>query len=197
MRVRQITGHVQCAFCILQAVGEALTTSGVLPLCLSCLGKRVVGELPIEGSPVATNPPEQLVDEGPLLHLVSRAVDGDTLALVACEACGLDPHVRVLGIDSPEHGTPQGTKATAFSRAWLAKNAVRGVELELDAAHPPRDRYGRLLRHVLAGGEVLAVELVRSGNAVIDRRFPTTRYEAELLEARLDFDTAPPAPVKG
>lgn len=98
-------------------------------------------------------------------YLVVHVVDGDTLDLAN------GARVRLVGIDTPEHGQCGFDRAsTALSRLVLDRR------VRLTVAGEARDRYGRLLRYVdvpvtdRAGrktGEIDAgLRLVRDGLAV-------------------------------
>lgn len=76
--------------------------------------------------------------------MVTRVIDGDTFVVADGR------HVRVLGIDSCEHGTTGGDAATAAARALLPA----GTQVTLDVQRGVDvDRYQRPLRYVhLDGG---------------------------------------------
>ncbi|MFQ5735295.1 MAG: thermonuclease family protein [Thermodesulfobacteriota bacterium] len=86
---------------------------------------------------------------------VTRVVDGDTVVIAGGE------RVRYVGIDTPERGQP-------FFREAKRRNAslvrARTVRLEICDAEP-RDRYGRLLAFVYAGGVFVNRALVSEGLA--------------------------------
>ncbi|TDQ63319.1 micrococcal nuclease [Actinomycetospora succinea] len=88
---------------------------------------------------------------------VLEVIDGDTFRLTSGD------EVRVLGIDSCEAGTPGGRRATDAARARLV-----GVPVTL-AAQPgvDRDRYGRMLRYVSAGGSDFAATMVAMDHTAI------------------------------
>ena len=107
---------------------------------------------------------------------VVRVVDGDTI--VARRACGCESRVRLLCIDAPERGQPGYAEAAELLRSLIDGHPIR---LEGDPAHADRDRYGRLLRYVWAGGRLANAELVRRGAAVYDVKFGKSCYEPEFL----------------
>ncbi|MEP7225496.1 MAG: thermonuclease family protein [Actinomycetota bacterium] len=74
---------------------------------------------------------------------VTYVVDGDTVHVAVA---GRDEKVRLIGIDTPEVGQCDATKATALARR-LAQG--RPVKLVGDSTQDPRDRYGRLLAYVV------------------------------------------------
>ena len=96
------------------------------------------------------------------LLFVCVAVDSDT---VDCRQQGseLVERVRIPNADAPELFSPQcdaerelAARATAFTRAWLAKGPV-----ELVAYERERDRYNRRLAYIRRGAEDLGEVLVR------------------------------------
>ncbi|MET8585753.1 thermonuclease family protein [Streptomyces collinus] len=94
-----------------------------------------------------------------------RTVDGDTL--IASLDLGFNIHmqvsIRLLGINCPEHGTPEGDAATAFTAAWLAANHDN---LTVRTILDKREKYGRLLGVVMSGAHTLNDDLVTAGHAV-------------------------------
>ncbi len=106
--------------------------------------------------------------------VVARIVDGDTLV---CEG---GVRVRLLLIDAPE--TEQGSYGL---RAKLALEELLPVgdtaRLELDVQ--PRDRYGRVLAHVHAGGVWINRALARAGYVVPLVYPPNVRHVEEIRAA--------------
>jgi micrococcal nuclease len=104
---------------------------------------------------------------------VIRVIDGDTLALMVDLGC--DVHVgltvRLKDIDTPERGTPEGVAATEFVKDWLARHAVaRGrasgeFVVNLVTHKDKREKYGRYLGDIYAGGTWLNEDLVAYGHA--------------------------------
>jgi micrococcal nuclease len=94
---------------------------------------------------------------------VVRVVDGDTIEV---SIDGETEDVRYIGVDTPESVTP-GDPVECFGRRASAVNerlvAGRTVRLRFDRER--RDRYGRLLAYVHAGGRFVNAELVRRGFA--------------------------------
>lgn len=109
---------------------------------------------------------------------VTRVGDGDTLDVREGD------RIRLLQIDAPELG--QGECYAQEARRELERLAGPGtrVALERDERLDDRDRYGRLLRYVLAGGMNVNLELVRRG-AAAPYFFGGDRgvYADELLDA--------------
>ncbi|MFC5139613.1 thermonuclease family protein [Actinomycetospora rhizophila] len=110
---------------------------------------------------------------------VLEVIDGDTFRLTSGD------EVRVLGIDSCEATTPGGRRATDAARARLV-----GAPVTL-AAQPgvDRDRYGRMLRYVTAGGSDFASSMVTMDHTAIytdGRNDASPTVQATLR--RLDAD---------
>ena len=102
----------------------------------------------------------------PLAGTVIEVVDGDTIRVELPR--GIET-VRIIGIDTPEvvHPTePEacfGAEATAF-----AKDTLEGetVTLEPDPTQDERDRYDRLLAHVLVSNTLYATEAIAAGYGI-------------------------------
>jgi micrococcal nuclease len=104
---------------------------------------------------------------GRLSGRVVRAVDGDTLKVAVG---GRLESVRLIGIDTPESkrpGTPVQCGALAASRAMHRLADGRRVTLVFDPTQDRRDRYGRLLAYVMAGGGDVGLAQVRAGWAMV------------------------------
>ncbi len=86
-----------------------------------------------------------------------RVVDGDTIDVTIS---GQTKRVRYIGVDTPEYYEPYYLEAKAFNRG-LVEN--KSLVLIKDVSET--DRYGRLLRYVLAQGVFVNFELVRRGYA--------------------------------
>ncbi len=85
--------------------------------------------------------------------VAERAVDGDTIKLRGGE------RVRYLGMDSPEKGEPFYDEAKKRN-----SELVRGKKIRLVVcSEEPRDKYGRTLAWVYAGGESVNAALLREG----------------------------------
>lgn len=89
---------------------------------------------------------------------VVRVIDGDTLVV---ESAGVEEHVRLLGIDTPE-SVKQGTPVECFGKeasAHMADLLPRGESLVLVRDVEARDRYDRLLAYVYRASDGLFVNL--------------------------------------
>jgi endonuclease YncB( thermonuclease family) len=74
-----------------------------------------------------------------------RVIDGDTFVATRSDRPNEPEHVRLYGIDAPEHNLPGGAEATAKLRSL-----IEGKIVAIDWAK--RDKYGRLLGNVTVGG---------------------------------------------
>ena len=84
----------------------------------------------------------------------TRIIDGDTLAIE-----GLEPSIRLFGIDAPEKGEPGGAEATAF-----LKGLVHGAEIRCQPTGV--DPHRRLVARCERGGMDLGRALIEAGYAV-------------------------------
>lgn len=116
---------------------------------------------------------------------VTSVVDGDTIH-VDC----LERSVRLLLIDTPEiaHeggsgdeglGECYGNEATAY----VASRLPKGARVRLQAGVRDRDQYGRYLRYVWLGDELLNETLVREGYALRYRDAEDTTYRRRIEAA--------------
>lgn len=103
-------------------------------------------------------------------------VDGDTLKLRLPD--GTTESVRLLGVNTPEKGELGFTAATAFLEDLLAT----GGKITLVPDLVDEDVYGRKLRYVWVGDQMLNLELVRAGLAQPQPYYPNRAFE-QLLDA--------------
>lgn len=115
--------------------------------------------------------------------LVEHVVDGDTLiARPLAAGGGLAPRerVRLAGIDCPERDqAPWGARAAQRLRSLVGRGPV-----DLEVALDSRDRHGRLLAWVWAGGQLAQLVLVRDGFCLTFTAPPTVE-DADQLAAAL------------
>jgi micrococcal nuclease len=108
-----------------------------------------------------------LVPQGPVKSgsAAARIIDGDTFVRADGQ------HVRLLGIDTPEHNQPFFAEARKLLGELI-------LDRELRYAYGPErtDRYGRTLAFLYAGSTFVNGELVREGMA---RAYI---FSAELLQ---------------
>jgi len=111
---------------------------------------------------------------------VSRVIDGDTVDVDI--DLGLDTHVltrlRLMGINAPEHGTPEGEAATEYVRNWVHNHAGPGGLVVVVTVKDRKEKYGRYLAYVrgwveeaeefvpIAADRVLNEMLLTEGHAV-------------------------------
>lgn len=121
---------------------------------------------------------------------VERVIDGDTLVLATTDrTTGKAIRVRLWGVDAPElaHGGSAAEPLAGEARAALERFVGAGeVTLALERSET-RDRYGRLLAHVIVDGESAGAALVAAGLAESVERWrhrDTERFEALELAAR-------------
>lgn len=99
---------------------------------------------------------------------VDRVIDGDTIMVSGRQ------RVRYVGVNTPEVGDdPQyfGPEAAIFN-----EQLVEGRKVYLEKDVSEKDRFGRLLRFVYAGGILVNAELVREGYARAKVYPPDTRH---------------------
>lgn len=133
-------------------------------------------------APVTDAPLALTDDMAPDGWTVVTVIDGDTLDVAGPE--GTIATVRLIGIDSPEHGACFSAEASDGLRFFAAPGAA--VQLAADTSEV--DRYGRLLRYVevvAPDGTVLDVgaELVGLGFAVA-KQYPPDTARAHIYDLR-------------
>ncbi len=109
---------------------------------------------------------------------VARVSDGDTIRLTDGR------RVRLVQIDAPEERGPEcyADRATDELRRLVPEGSE--VELVGDPKLDQTDRFGRLLRYVVADGRVVNVELVERGAAApYFFRGDRGRYAGDLMDA--------------
>ena len=108
---------------------------------------------------------------------MQRVIDGDTIVMAD------GARVRYIGMDTPERGEPFFDEATEYNRRLVEGRRVQLVEDESET-----DRFGRLLRYVLADDILVNAELVREGLAEAKRYKPDVKFadcfDALMQEAR-------------
>lgn len=111
---------------------------------------------PPEGA-VEARPASCIPERAPQQATVVRVIDGDTIDVVLD---GARRRVRYIGVNTPEREQPLYSEATDANVRLLSAGAVL---LYRDMSET--DRYGRLLRYVVAGGRFVNLELVKAGYA--------------------------------
>lgn len=106
---------------------------------------------------------------------VTRVVDGDSLE---CDPVG---RIRLLGIDAPELAQPPfGREAGEALARMMPEGSVVWLESDVEL----RDRYGRALRYVWSGDEMVNWSMIREGYAVLLTYPPNVRYVEALQDAQ-------------
>lgn len=108
---------------------------------------------------------------------VIRVVDGDTLVV---DVDGVEEHVRLIGIDTPESTDPRqpvecfGSEASARTAELVPAGTAVRLERDVEA----RDRYDRLLAYVFRRSDSLFVNLamVEDGFAEVLTIAPNVAY---------------------
>jgi len=127
---------------------------------------------------VAPPTPGPTVLPGLTRATVTRVVDGDTIRV---EIDGQEFRVRYIGIDTPETVDPRrpvecfGEEAGERNRQ-LVDGKVVGLEKDVSDT----DSFGRLLRYVWAGTEMVNATLVEEGYALASTYPPDVRYAEQF-----------------
>lgn len=117
---------------------------------------------------------------GKVRAAVVAVVDGDTIRVLLD---GRNVTVRYIGVDTPETVDPRrpvgcfGKEAAAYNAALVSGKTV---ELEKDVSET--DAFGRLLRYVWVGSEMVNEQLVRDGYATASTYPPDVRYQERFRE---------------
>lgn len=111
-----------------------------------------------------------------------ESVDGDTIHVLID---GQDFTVRYIGMDTPETVDPRrpvgcfGAEASAEN-----KRLVEGQRVGLEKDVSETDSFGRLLRYVYVGEEMVNDTLVRNGYAQVATYPPDVKYQERFLAAQ-------------
>lgn len=108
---------------------------------------------------------------------VTRVIDGDTFEIQG----GIK--VRLIGVDTPEMKNQNKTiDCFAAEATQKTRSLLTGKEVILEKDISDTDKYGRLLRYVYLGGEMVNDLLVRDGFAKI-ATFPPDIKNAKIFLA--------------
>ncbi len=139
---------------------------------------------------------------------VTRVVDGDTIDVVVN---GSEQRLRYIGINTPETVDPR-RPVECFGREASERNRqlVEGQTVGLERDVSETDRFGRLLRYVWLGDEMVNATLVAEGYATAATFPPDVKYAATFAALEAEARTAgrglwgdacqttpPPAPALG
>jgi len=113
---------------------------------------------------------------------VTRVIDGDTIEV---SIGGRTMTVRYIGIDTPETVAP-GQSVGCYGPEASARNKalVDGKTVELEQDVSETDRFGRLLRYVYVGDEMVNEVLVLGGYAQVSTFPPDVRNADRFLAAQ-------------
>jgi micrococcal nuclease len=112
---------------------------------------------------------------------IDRVVDGDTVRFFYRSAEPVSEPVRLLCLDTPERGERGYQEATDALEALLS---IEPVRMEFPGDEPERDRYGRLLAYLYAGGVNVNVEMVRLGWSEYVQEFgPSELFHDAFVDA--------------
>lgn len=106
-------------------------------------------------------------------------IDGDTLRLFGGEK------VRLIGINTPEKNEPLCPEATD-----LLKKLLEDKDVTLAFDKEEKDRYGRTLAFVYAGGVFVNGEIIRQGLAYFYEFKPNVRYSKLFLKLQRESRAA-------
>jgi micrococcal nuclease len=113
---------------------------------------------------------------------VEEVVDGDTIRV------SLDGQIyslRYIGIDTPETKDPNDPVECYGQEAYLAnRDLINGQTVQLEKDVSDTDRYGRLLRYVWIGDEMVNEILVREGYAVSSTYPPDVKHQEVFVAAQ-------------
>ena len=176
--------------CIRPAIAVGIIAVGLGLLLAAC--STDAGEFPsptsapddrsveITGTPEASAVPDTASLDGLTQALVTRVVDGDTI-VVSIE--GEEFRVRYIGIDTPETVDPRRPVA-CFGVEASARNSelVDGLTIGLERDVSETDSFGRLLRYVWVGDQMVNATLVEEGYATASTFPPDVKYSDTFAE---------------
>src|SRR3972149_5779407 len=149
-------------------VGNSKTTFGLLA---NNNDEQITNSQPTSTSEIVG------LDEG---VLVSKVIDGDTIEIEG----GMK--VRYIGIDTPETSHP--TKGVqCFGRQATERNRqlVEGKKVRLEKDVSETDKYGRLLRYIWVGEQLVNELLVKEGFAFSSSYPPDVKYQERFRQAEI------------
>lgn len=107
---------------------------------------------------------------------VSRVIDGDTFEIQG----GIK--VRLIGVDTPEMKNKNKTiDCFAAEATKKTQSLLTGKEVILEKDVSETDKYGRLLRYVYIGDEMVNDKLVKEGYAKISTFPPDVKFKDVFL----------------
>jgi micrococcal nuclease len=132
------------------------------------------------GTPESSAPPDSGAPDGLTQALVTRVVDGDTIVV---SIGGKEFRVRYIGIDTPETVDPR-RPVGCFGVEASKRNSelVDGMTIGLERDVSETDSFGRLLRYVWVGDQMVNATLVEEGYATASAYPPDVRYSDTFVE---------------
>ncbi len=106
------------------------------------------------------------------IGFVERVIDGDTLELNTSEK------VRLTGINAPEKGESYYDEARK-----KMERLVLNKEVSMEKDKEGTDKYGRLLRYVYIGDEMVNLLMIEEGYATVYVLQPNNRHERLFRDA--------------
>ncbi len=103
---------------------------------------------------------------------VTKVIDGDSIVISSGE------EVRYIGVNTPEI---QNDECFATEASEFNKNLVLGKDVKLIKDTSETDKYGRLLRYVYIGDELINDRLVKEGFASVMTVFPDVKLESTFV----------------
>ena len=118
--------------------------------------------------------PQQTVRAGLTPATVTRVTDGDTIRV---EIDGEEFRVRYIGIDTPETVDPR-RPVECFGKEASERNRqlVDGQTVGLEKDVSETDSFGRLLRYIWVGDQMINATLVEEGYALASTYPPDVKY---------------------
>lgn len=109
---------------------------------------------------------------------VLRVIDGDTIVLENGK------RLRYIGMDAPETHDPKKPVQCFGKEAYKQnKKLVEGKVIRLEKDVSEADKYGRLLRYVYLGNEMINETLVKDGFAKASNYPPDDKFKTKLEAA--------------
>lgn len=140
------------------------------------LAEKEIGKLNIK-TKIPTIIPTIIVKQKQTVKVI-RVIDGDTIEIEGGQK------VRYIGMDTPETVDP-GKSVQCFGKEASTRNKelVEGKEISLEKDVSEIDKYGRLLRYVWIGDQMINEELITEGYARLDTVPPDVKYSIRLQTA--------------